>query len=42
MRCGILYLDAFWLNKYAICEDHRFTRTREPVNKDDETIGAVK
>ena len=26
-------VDAFWLNKYAIWEDHRFTRAREPVNK---------
>jgi hypothetical protein len=26
-------LDAFLRNKYAIWEDHRFTRAREPVNK---------
>jgi hypothetical protein len=27
-------LDAFWLNKYSIWEDHRPTRAREPVNNE--------
>jgi hypothetical protein len=27
-------VDAFWLNKYSIWEDHRFTRARGPVNNE--------